>query len=62
MNIKPLLSRVNNKMFVLIMILKSKTKSLACFLDISTSNEPARGVKYNQQVWAGAGPRFLTFA
>ena len=36
----------------------SKAKSLACFLDTSTTNELAGGVKYNQQEWAGAGHAF----
>ena len=39
--------------------LMSKAKSLACFLDTSTTNEIADGVKYNQEERAGAGRAFL---
>ena len=39
--------------------LMSKAKSLACFLDTSTTNEIADGVKYNQEERAGAGHAFL---
>ena len=39
--------------------LMSKAKSLACFLDTSTTNELAGGVKYNQEERAGAGYAFL---
>ena len=38
--------------------LMSKAKSLACFLDTSTTNELAGGVKYNQEERAGAGHAF----
>ena len=38
--------------------LMSMAKSLACFLDTSSTNELAGGVKYNQQEWAGAGHAF----
>ena len=34
--------------------LMSKAKSLACFLDTSTTNELAVGVEYNQEERAGA--------
>ena len=34
--------------------LMSKAKSLACFLDASTTNELAGGVEYNQEERAGA--------
>ena len=39
--------------------LMSKAKSLACFLDTSTTNELAGGVKYNQEERAGVGHAFL---
>ena len=39
--------------------LMSMAKSLACFLDTSTTNEIADGVKYNQEERAGAGHAFL---
>ena len=38
--------------------LMSKAKSLACFLDTSTTNEIADGVKYNQEERAGDGHIF----
>ena len=38
--------------------LMSKAKSLACFLDTSTTNELAGGVKYNQEDRAGVGHAF----
>ena len=36
----------------------SKAKSLACFVDTSTTNELAGGVKYNQEERAGDGHAF----
>jgi hypothetical protein len=39
--------------------LMSKAKSLACFLDTTTTNELAVGVKYNHQEWAGERHAFL---
>ena len=38
--------------------LMSKAKSLACFLDTSTTNELAGSVKYNQEERAGDGHAF----
>ena len=38
--------------------LMSNAKSLACFLDTSTTNELAGGVKYNQEDRAGVGHAF----
>jgi hypothetical protein len=36
----------------------SKAKSLACFVDTSTTNELAGGVKYNQEERSGDGHAF----
>ena len=38
--------------------LMSKAKSLACFLDTSTTNELTGDVKYNQEERAGDGHAF----
>ena len=38
--------------------LMSKAKSLACFLDTSTTNKLAGGVKYHQEERDGAGHAF----
>ena len=46
---------VHNKNVCAYDYLMSKAKSLACFLDTSTTNEIGDGVKYNQEERAGAG-------